>query len=130
MVDPLAPGASNLARRATERDARATPPERPLLLATLAESTSPLGETLIMMTMRARLSRVRLEPLLVAALGARVNLAADDGLGVGTGTVIDGSPVLDVADRDDLDRCSRRRPRPPGVTAVEGLRALRVPAPA
>ena len=46
------PGASNLALRATDAMQPATPPDSPLLLATLAESTSPLGETLIRMTMR------------------------------------------------------------------------------
>jgi hypothetical protein len=46
----LAPGASNFARRATAAMQRTTSSDRPLLLHTVAVSTSPLGATLIKMT--------------------------------------------------------------------------------
>jgi hypothetical protein len=50
MDDPFAPGGSNFARRATPEMHEATEAERPVLLDALAESTSPLGATLIRMT--------------------------------------------------------------------------------
>ena len=50
ICDPFAPGASNLARRATALMQLATPGERPVLLETFTESTSPLGATLMRMT--------------------------------------------------------------------------------
>src|SRR5580692_1988509 len=48
--DPAAPGGSNFARRATVVMQLATCAERPLLLETFTESTSPLGATLTRMT--------------------------------------------------------------------------------
>src|SRR5580658_4861309 len=50
MVEPVAPGASNFALRATDWMQAATWAESPLLLAALTESTSPLGATLIRIT--------------------------------------------------------------------------------
>jgi hypothetical protein len=47
---PLPPGASNFARRATAATQRTTSSDRPLLLHSVAVSTSPLGATLIRMT--------------------------------------------------------------------------------
>src|ERR1700744_6583987 len=50
MLEPFAPGGSNFARRATPAMQLATEAERPVLLEGEAESTSPLGATLMRIT--------------------------------------------------------------------------------
>ncbi len=92
-----------------------------MLLDALAESTSPLGATLIRMTSLPDWVGIGLEAPLVAALRAGVDLAPDHGLGVLNRNAHLRPAVLHVAHGNDLRRLSCRRRGPAGLATVEVL---------